>query len=231
MTTGLVIFARMSSGRLPGKSLADIHGRPLLGHVIDRSRGVGGDLPIVIATSTEGSDDAIAAYASREHVECFRGDLNDVAQRALICAQTYKFSRFARICGDRPFFDPGIVTALIARHIGEGLDIASNTVEKTFPAGAAAEIVSTDALRGALEATNNAEDREHVTRYFYNHPEDFKIANLRSDRPEDANISLAVDTAEDLERANWIASRFSGPAAEQSFDRILELARTWQETR
>ncbi|MFM7304639.1 MAG: cytidylyltransferase domain-containing protein, partial [Alphaproteobacteria bacterium] len=32
----LVIPARMAATRLPGKPLADIHGRPMIAHVLDR---------------------------------------------------------------------------------------------------------------------------------------------------------------------------------------------------
>ena len=44
----IVIPTRMASTRLPGKPLADIHGRPMLLHVLDRAReaGIG---PIVVA--------------------------------------------------------------------------------------------------------------------------------------------------------------------------------------
>ena len=34
----IVIPARMASTRLPGKPLADIHGRPMIAHVLDRGR-------------------------------------------------------------------------------------------------------------------------------------------------------------------------------------------------
>jgi spore coat polysaccharide biosynthesis protein SpsF len=73
MTTGLIIFARMGSSRLPGKMLLPIAGRPLLGRVIDRVKCAGGDCPIVVATSTEAADDAIERYARKEGVEVFRG--------------------------------------------------------------------------------------------------------------------------------------------------------------
>lgn len=68
MTTGLVIFARFDSVRLPGKALADIAGQPLLGHVINRARVVAGALPIVVATTDRDTDDPIVAFADRKSV-------------------------------------------------------------------------------------------------------------------------------------------------------------------
>lgn len=41
MTPIIVIPARMASGRFPGKPLADIHGRPMIVHVLDRARATG----------------------------------------------------------------------------------------------------------------------------------------------------------------------------------------------
>ena len=63
MPTGLIVFARMSSSRCPGKMLMPIAGRPLLGLVLDRTRLVKNADRIVVATSTEPGDDAIAVAA------------------------------------------------------------------------------------------------------------------------------------------------------------------------
>jgi len=41
VTTIIVIPARMASERFPGKPLADIHGRPMIVHVLDRARAAG----------------------------------------------------------------------------------------------------------------------------------------------------------------------------------------------
>ena len=71
MTTGLIIFARMGSTRLPRKMLLPIAGRPLLGRVLDRARCVKGERPIVVATSIEADDDAIESFARTEGVRRF----------------------------------------------------------------------------------------------------------------------------------------------------------------
>ncbi|MEZ5100173.1 MAG: hypothetical protein R3C15_10325 [Thermoleophilia bacterium] len=60
MKIGVVVQARMSSARLPGKVLRELAGRPLLAHVLDRVRQVGNADVVVLATSTEASDDPVA---------------------------------------------------------------------------------------------------------------------------------------------------------------------------
>lgn len=207
MTTGLIVFARMGSSRFPGKMMAPLAGRALLGRVIDRARMVRGGHAIVVATSTDDKDDAIAAYAAAEGVDTFRGDLEDVSGRALACCEAYGFDRFARICGDRPFLPWELINALLDRHAAERLDLATNVIGKTFPAGTTTEIVSVGALRRSLEGGADAKDREHVTRYFYRHPGTFRIGSHASGHEDWGRLSLTVDTPDDLKRMEWILVR------------------------
>lgn len=231
MTTGLVIFARFDSVRLPGKALADIAGQPLLGHVINRARVVAGALPIVVATTDRDTDDPIVAFAREENVEVFRGALNDVADRALECADAFGFDAFARICGDRPFYDPVLLGDLIEVQARRALDLVTNAQQKTYPPGLTAEVVATAALRRVLAASSDPEDREHVTRYFYTHPESFRIVNVVAPQKFAPDLSLVVDTPNDLERARWIAGHTAGAATAAPVFEITSLAEQWEQRR
>ena len=226
MTTGLIIAARYNSSRLPGKVLLPIGARPLLGRVVDRVRRVGGGHPIVIATSDRETDDPIADFARGEDVDVFRGALDDVAGRMLACAREHGFARFARICGDRPFLDPGLIETLLERLVADGLDLATNNAKKTFPTGMTTEVIDTQALALALAKTDDPRDREHVTRYFYSHPDDFRIFNLEAVDDSWAGLNLAVDTAEDLERTRWMTARIDTPACAPIED-VVAQARAW----
>ncbi len=227
----LVVFARHDSRRLPGKVLMDIGGRAMLGRVIDRLRLVRGGGPIVVATSARALDDPVAAYAESEDVDAFRGAAEDVAARALACAEANGFTRFVRISGDSPFFDPEIVARLIERHLTLDLDLATNVWPRSFPAGASAEVISTQAMRRACAEIDDDEDAEHVTRYFYRHPDAFRIFNLKAPDERYAGVRLAVDDAGDLERAAWIVERLEDPAETARLDQIVALARAWQRGR
>ena len=227
MTTGLIIFARMGSTRLPGKMLRPIVGRPLLGRVIDRARRVGGSCPIVVATSTEAGDDAIERFARGEGVDVFRGSHHDVAARALGCCEVHGFERFARICGDRPFLPWELIDALRATAEQDDLDLATNMAEKTYPSGTTTEIVATRALRRVLERTFDRQDREHLTRYIYAKPEEFRIVNRSSGQPGWQRLNLAVDDQSDIERTEWIVARL-GPEPEQArLEQVIALASEW----
>ncbi len=225
--TGLIIFARMRSSRLPGKTLLPIAGRPLLGRIIDRARRVGSSHQIVVATSTEAADDAIESFARAEGVAVFRGSLDDVAARALGCCETHGFQYFARICGDRPFLPWELIDELIGMAEQDDLDLASNMVEKTYPSGATTEVVATRALRRVLEQSADRQDREHITRYIYANPKGFRIADCRSAKPGWRQLNLAIDDQSDVKRTEWIMLRL-GPQPERArIERVISLAMEW----
>jgi spore coat polysaccharide biosynthesis protein SpsF len=211
--TGIIIFARLDSRRLPGKALLPIQGRAMLGRVIDRAKRVEGNVPIVVATSRRSVDDAIADFARNEGVDVYRGDTNDVAKRAFECAREFGFQRFVRISGDSPFFDTALINRLVQLHLDQSLDLATNVMTRTYPPGSSIEVVATRAMQALLEATDDADDREHVTKYFYSKPGDFNIRNIAAQDGQFHDVRLVVDTPDDLQRAAWlIANAGDDPA-------------------
>ena len=230
MIAGVIIFSRLDSNRLPGKALIDISGRPLLGRVIDRAKHIKGNGRIIVATSYRSIDDPIASYAEYEGIDVYRGNVNDVAGRALGVCKAFNLEKFARICGDRPFFDPELVTRLLKIHEKMDLDIVTTMFPRTYPPGLTTEIISTSALEFAISKIKKPEDMEHITNYFYSKPHNFKIHNV--DIPNNSNydnVHLVVDDENDLLRARWIASKIQ--TTHNDLDAILSLAKEWENTR
>ena len=221
---GAVILARMTSSRLPGKPLRPIGDSPLIGYVLARLRRVEGLDAIVLATSSDPSDDELAAFAGENGIGLHRGPLDDVAGRVLAAARANGLDAVARVNGDSPWLDPGLLSEAVAAWRRGGADVVTNLVERTWPYGVAAEVVSVDALARAIEDAP-AEEREHVTQALYLRPEGFSILALPAADPPDPELRLTVDTEADLERFARLVALFPGRAAEVQTAEVAEAAR------
>ena len=231
MRTGAIIFSRYGSSRLPGKALIDISGRCLLGRVIDRTKEIKGLDKIVVATSTDIEDDLIVEFVMNENIEIYRGSLNNVANRALEVCLKYGLNKFVRICGDRPFFSPNLISELVKYSNNKDHEIITTTFPRSYPPGLTCEIIKSKILIDNISLIENQDDdKEHVTSYFYKNSDRFMIENIYPNESFDfSGINLCVDTKKDLERAIWIANEVD--KKKLSYDNIpsiISLAREWE---
>jgi spore coat polysaccharide biosynthesis protein SpsF len=225
MKIGVVVFTRMSSTRLPGKALIDICGRTLLQRVLERSLAIQVNGPVVVATSVRSDDDALVAAARAEGVEVFRGSVDNVAARGLECAREFGMDAFARVCGDRPFFEPVIVDGLARVVSAGGCDLATNRrLDRNIP-GLTAEVLTTQALQRVIESTEKPHDLEHLTNYMYANPSAFAIHVRPSTLT--ADVSLVVDTDLDLRRARYIAAHLRPDTSAAAIADVIGLAEQW----
>ncbi len=232
MTTAIVIFARMDSSRLPGKTLMSLAGVPMLTWTIERCEMVGPRLPVIVATSSRSLDDPIEAHAKGLGLPVFRGPADDVLGRALACAKAQGLDALVRVSGDSPFIAPDVIRGALERHDAEKGDLTTNVFPRGFPAGVSVEVIPSETLAKVAQAAQNPADREHVTRYCYGHPGVFRIVNVTAhDTGYDERLftgrRLAVDTREDFERATWISDRLKDRTA--PLDIVTRLARAWDE--
>ncbi len=218
---GVIVQARMSSGRLPGKVLRDVAGTPLLGHLLARLQHAAVDA-VVVATSDRADDDRVAAYAARHGADVHRGPLDDVLGRVAGAARAHRLQRVVRVCGDSPLLDPALVGEAVRVLDRAGADLASNVVERTFPVGQSVEAMTRDALERADLLARDARDREHVTRLMYGRPHDFRIASIRREPPA-AETRLVVDTDDDLERVTHLVRRMDRPSWRYGLDELLAM--------
>lgn len=224
MNTGIIILCRHDSGRLPGKILLNIGGRAALGIIIDRVRRAASGRPIIVATSDQESDDPIEKYCKREGVECFRGSLDDVAGRFLLCAEQNGWDFAARINGDRVFLDSRTLSDMLAITDTNKFDLITNVPGQTFPYGMAVEVVRVSFFREIMNDVNDKYHREHVTTRLYE--EEFSnyyvYKNIRC--PQAAGMQLSLDTPEDLIMIEDIAKRGGADIASLDMETVVNLA-------
>lgn len=189
----------MSSRRFPGKVLAPFRGRPIIWHVIERVRHALPEFSCVVVTSTETTDDPLAAYVESLDVPVYRGALDDVLGRFAAAAIEHPSPWLLRICADSPVLDERVLKAVVAAN-REGVDLVTTTAPRTWPKGHNAELIRTSSLLALMSTELDAEDREHVTRAFHRQPDRYKLMNVESGDASLAAQELAVDTIEDLRR-------------------------------
>jgi spore coat polysaccharide biosynthesis protein SpsF len=218
---GVVVQARMSSARLPGKVLMPLAGKALLAWLVERLRQTA--LPVVIATSRQPEDDGVEQLAASLGTACHRGPLDDVAARLAGAAEAAGFDAFVRANADSPLLDPALVRKARALYSEQPVDLVTNVFPRSFPKGMSVELIALGALRRMLKESQAAEDREHVTRYVYAHPEAFRIRNFAAERPQPA-LQLSVDTPEDFARMEACIRRLGAGALTAGWEEIADCA-------
>jgi spore coat polysaccharide biosynthesis protein SpsF len=189
----------MGSSRFPGKVLAPFRGEPVLVHVVRAALSGTGHDAVVVATSNLASDDPLAAYASTLGATVFRADAEDVVARFRSCALAHPCDWILRINADSPLLDPAVIGRVLAAP-RDDFDIVTTTAPRTFPIGQNVELIRTTALFALPDDELTPEDREHVTRFFYRHPDRYRVLNVESGDPSLAKRSMAIDTLDDLRR-------------------------------
>lgn len=193
-----ILQARVSSSRLPGKVLKPILGVPMFLRQIERLQRSELIDQFMVATSLEPSDDPIENACRANGTRVFRGSLEDVLDRFYRAASVYRPLQVVRLTGDCPLADPELIDRLITFHLEGGFDYSSNCLEPTFPDGLDAEIFRLESLEIAWREAGRSSEREHVTPYFYGHPEKFKIGSLKQS-PDRSFLRWTVDEPADFE--------------------------------
>lgn len=204
-----IIQARMGSSRLPGKVLMDLGGDTVLAHVLRRVRRATLVQETIVATTESSADDAVVRECQRLGILYFRGSEQDVLDRYYRAALESAAEAVVRITSDCPLIDPELVDATIQAFLDQQADYASNSLELTYPRGLDVEIFTAAALQQAWKEARAPHEREHVTPYFYEHPELFRLISVKAEK-DYSRYRWTLDTPADLETLRAIYCRLDG---------------------
>ncbi len=224
----VIIQARMSSSRLPGKVLAEIAGRPMLQHVVHRARKAGVGERVVVATSDDPSDDPVAAFCAASEITVERGSRDDVLERYYGAATNQAARAVVRLTADCPMLDPQVIDAVCGEFDPARLDYVSNTLDRTYPRGLDTEVFTFEALERARNEARLRSEREHVTPYIWKHPERFRLGQVQQQQ-DHASERWTVDHAQDLEFVRAVYDALG--TVDFGQDEALELLRERPELR
>jgi spore coat polysaccharide biosynthesis protein SpsF len=175
-----VIQARMNSSRLPYKVMMSLAGQPLLLRMVERVRYSKLSGCIVVATSTDASDDPIFNLCRNNNINVFRGHPLDLLDRHYRAGLKYDADVVVKIPSDCPLIDPAIITKVLKHYIeNQGtFQFVSNLHPATYPDGNDVEAVSMEALTKAWKYARKNHEREHTTPYIWDNPGMFNIGNV-----------------------------------------------------
>jgi len=208
MKQSAIIQARMGSSRLPGKILKLLDDETVLFHVVNQLKHCKKLENIIVATTNLPEDDVVETCVKKLNVSCFRGHPTDVLDRFFQCAKLHSIKIIIRITADNPLIDPNIVDNAIEKFNNGNFDYLSTQRSKTFPNGTETEIFSFQSLEKAWLNAKKPSEREHVTPYFYNHPEIFQITNLEHSENL-SNLRWTIDRENDLKLIKIIISKIN----------------------
>lgn len=209
MTVNISIEARMTSSRLPGKVLKPINNKPNLEIMIQRVKKAKLVDNIIVATTTNKTDDIIVQWCIENNIDYFRGSENNVFDRVLKTHQHFNSDIIVELTGDCPLLDPMLIDEAISIYLNNSYDYILNDLETTYPVGMGVQVYSLATLLSvSTDRELTYEDKEHVSPYLYTSGK-YNIYNIKAPQeltmPE---LSVTLDTQEDFELIQTICSSF-----------------------
>lgn len=223
----MIVQARMTSIRLPGKVLMPVAGQPMLAQQLRRLKQCIHVDDIVVATTCNAVDDAIAELTRREGVGCFRGSEHDVLARFVGTARDTRADIVIRTTADCPLIDPQVTDRIIDEltdHAGE-CDYASNVLKRTYPRGLDVEAFFSDTLFRMNRLASSSQAREHVTVFLRSERPDLFISRSVEDVENNADLRWTVDNAADMELVRALYNALDVAAQPVSYRKMLAYVR------
>ena len=218
MKTAAIIQARMGSTRLPGKVLMEIAGKPMLWHVVERTKAAKTLDSVIVATTINPEDNAIEKLAQKEGWLLYRGSSEDVLDRYYRAAKKFDVDIIFRGSGDLPLIDPVIIDTCVKKLLKGKYDYISNFFNEEedksyFPRGLDIRVFSFKALEKANRNADLSYEREHVAPYIWkNKNNEFRIGDPVEAMPKyHGDYRLTVDYPEDFKLIEKIYQIFYKP--------------------
>ena len=194
-----IVQARMGSSRLPGKVLMQIGNTSVLEFLLQRLSKASSIDEIVVATTDQVQDNDIEGVLRNSQYKFFRGSENDVLNRYLSAALTFKADIVVRITGDCPLVDPQLVDDCVAELLAKDLDYVSNcnNVSNPLPDGFDVEVFTVSSLLLLQKISIIPAYKEHVT-FGYFKTGLFSIGSVEYDH-NFGDQRVTLDYSEDFE--------------------------------
>ena len=203
----IIIQARMTSERLPGKVLLPLNGRPILQYQLERLRSCKNVDELGVATVDNSTCEPIVELCNRMGIHVTSGSENNVLSRYVKCGTAMAADVVVRITSDCPLIDPALVDMTIEEFFASDSDFCAMDIPTYYPRGVDCEVVHFSSLIHANKVTDDNQEKEHVMPYLLRRPDQYKVHFIEGDRTYGGD-RYCVDTSEDFEVVTKIADEF-----------------------
>ncbi|MBB4842407.1 spore coat polysaccharide biosynthesis protein SpsF (cytidylyltransferase family) [Paucibacter oligotrophus] len=214
----VIIQARSSSSRFPGKVLEPLLNLPLIVFMATRVRQSKLADHVMVATSTDPSDDTLHRTLIEHGIACHRGNLNDVLDRYYQAACAAEADHIVRLTGDCPLMDADLIDRALGLLASDDLDYVSNIAPPSYADGLDVEAFTIAALREAWQNARLPSEREHVTLYLRAGHAHLRTANW-SGLTDLSSLRWTIDHPDDLAHVKGLLKEI-GIDAPTGFDRF-----------
>ncbi|MCS3661169.1 spore coat polysaccharide biosynthesis protein SpsF [Salinibacter ruber] len=197
-----------------------IRGRPMIDWVVERADQISEVDETVVATSVLEREKPLVEHLCAQEVSVVRGPEEDVLNRFVQAAEAEEADAVVRLTADCPLLMPEVSDQVIRAFKRRECDYASNTIERTYPRGLDTEVIATQVLQNTAREATSPADREHVTRYARQRPEQFRLCSV-TDGVDRSDLRWTVDEEEDLELIRRIYEALGEQAIGTNYEDVL----------
>lgn len=213
----IIVQARMGSKRLPGKTLMPVGGKPMLTHLLESLMQGFKREEICVASSRAPENEPVERLCRELGVQIYRGDETNVASRFLEILSRAKPHSFVRLSADSPLLDHRVVLKALSMLKGE-VDIVTTVSASPYPSGMNVEALRTSVFLENYPNFGTSDHFEHVTKYFYESREKFKIEPLEWRHADSKRYKFSLDTQEDHTRLDRVFKALNRPHYELTLE-------------
>jgi spore coat polysaccharide biosynthesis protein SpsF len=190
----VIVQARMTSSRLPGKVMLPLGDKTVLGQVLTRCRKIEGATAVCCAIPTGILHDVLAVESRHYGCEVFRGAEADVLERYWGAAQYMQADVVIRVTSDCPLISPRVCSQVLNAHVKEQAEYTCNNMPPSWPHGYDCEVFNFLVLEAAQRCAASSEDREHVTPWIRRQ---YPVLNVMNPNGNEYHRRITLDTPED----------------------------------
>ena len=193
----------MGSSRMPGKTLVDFCGKPLLLFQIELIQKYNLGFEIVVATSSNKLDQKIVNLCYDNNIKCVVGNENNVFSRFCKVVEKFNFDHILRLTADNPLVSYSILKHLLSSHLNHKPDLTSTrfirddgVIKRKTPKGFSLDIINCKTLLEIDVFDLTQFQKEHVIPVFY-----FGNYNINIvEPPIQYKNELSIDTLKDFNK-------------------------------